>query len=101
MMQLLIDVHLCSSCSFDEMKKENKIGHFFSFHQKYKQSRGLHQLIVLSLAVANDDLLIDTSSLFLRVLEFCWGSNLISITLCLFIFYLEKSLNYLIFFINY
>ena len=28
-MQLLIDVHLCSSCGFDEVKKENKIGLFF------------------------------------------------------------------------
>ena len=63
-MQLLIDVHLCSSCSFDEVKKENKIGLFFSFNQNHRLSRGLHQLIVILLAVANNALLIGASSLF-------------------------------------
>ena len=63
-MQLLIDVHLCSSCSFDEVKKENKIGLFFSFNQNHILSKGLHQLIVILLAVANNALLIYAFSLF-------------------------------------
>ena len=83
------------------MEIGNNIWLFPSSTQNRKKTRGIYQLILAQPTIVNDALLKDISILTQKVLELSLGFNRIPIPFGLFIFYLEKSLNYLIIFINY
>ena len=83
------------------MEIGNNIWLFPSSTQNRKKTRGIYQLILAPLTIVNDALLNDIFILIQKVLELSLGFNRIPIPFGLFIFYLEKNLNYLIIFINY
>ena len=83
------------------MEIGNYIWFFLSLYENCKNIREGNQLILVSLTIVSDAILNGISLLCQKVLELSLGFNRIPIPFGLFIFYLEKCYNYLIFFINY
>ena len=67
----------------------------------FQKSLGGYKLILAPLTIVRDALLNANSFLCQKVLELSLGFKRFPIPFGLFIFYLEKCYNYLIFFINY
>ena len=70
MISLLVCIHLCIYCDSDEVKLENIILFFSSFHQNINKGRDGNQLIVVSLVSVSDALLDGISPLCQKVFDF-------------------------------